>query len=185
MGRGLRLLRGICGGAVAALVLLPGWGAGGVALGAEGGDLQLSSPAFHPNGSIPTRYACDGSNISPPLKWSGSPRGTRSLALIVDDPDAPGQVWVHWVAYNLPPEAGGLGEGASGSLPGSAREGRNSWGTFGYGGPCPPSGTHRYRFKLYALDTRLDLRTPDKSGLLEAIKGHILDRVELTARYAK
>ncbi|NIU49654.1 MAG: YbhB/YbcL family Raf kinase inhibitor-like protein [Thermoplasmata archaeon] len=147
--------------------------------------MRLSSPAFEPNGSIPTRFACNGADVSPPLRWSGIPEGTETLALIVDDPDAPRGVWVHWVAYNLSPDPGGLEAAASGSLPEPAREGRNSWGSTGYGGPCPPSGAHRYVFKLYALDASLDLDKPDKPALLQAMEGHTLGHAELVGRYAR
>ncbi len=148
-------------------------------------NLQILSPAFDPHGPIPTRYTCNGADVSPPLQWSGVSDSARSLALIVDDPDAPNQVWVHWVVYNLPPEQEGLEEDASGSLPEPAESGRNSWGDVGYGGPCPPSGTHRYRFKLYALDTRLEVASPDKTVLLQAMQGHVLEQAVLIGQYAQ
>ncbi|HKJ71810.1 MAG TPA: YbhB/YbcL family Raf kinase inhibitor-like protein [Gammaproteobacteria bacterium] len=166
-----------------AVVGLLGAGLGGALAGESA--LRLQSPAFGDGGAIPTRFACDGADVSPPLRWSGTPAGTRSLALIVDDPDAPGRVWVHWVVFNLPATVGGLAGEVSGALPGAAREGRNSWGDAAYGGPCPPSGSHRYRFTLYALDTALDLEAPDKAALLAAMRGHVLDRVRLVGRYAK
>jgi len=154
--------------------------------------LTLSSPAFRHNGEIPARYTCDGEDISPPLTWSGVPRNTRSLALIVDDPDAPDprapkMVWVHWVLYNLPPEAGGLPEGVGkNQLPPGTREGLNDWKRTGYGGPCPPIGRHRYFFKLYALDTVLpDLGTPSKKQLEQAMQGHILEEAVLIGTYQR
>jgi Raf kinase inhibitor-like YbhB/YbcL family protein len=154
--------------------------------------LELSSPAFSPNDSIPTIYTCDGRDISPPFSWSGVPPGTRSLALITDDPDAPDpeapkMTWVHWVLYNIPVEASGLAENAgSGELPGDTLEGVNDWGRTGYGGPCPPIGRHRYFFKLYALDTVLpDLGNPRKEKLLEAMEDHVLGQAELVGTYQR
>ena len=154
--------------------------------------LKLSSQAFSPNDPIPTIYTCDGRDVSPPLSWSGLPPGTRSMALIIDDPDAPDpkapkMTWVHWVLYNIPVEATGLAENAgSGELPGNTREGINDWGRTGYGGPCPPIGRHRYFFKLYALDTLLpDLGNPRKEKLLEAMGGHVLGQAELVGTYQR
>jgi hypothetical protein len=154
--------------------------------------LALTSTAFVHEGAIPAAYTCQGKDISVPLAWSGLPDGTRSLALIVDDPDAPDpaapkMTWVHWVLYNIPPGADGLEEGVKSSgLPEGTREGRNDWGRTGYGGPCPPVGRHRYFFKLYALDVVLpDLGTPDKARLERAMKGHVLAKHELIGTYAK
>lgn len=145
--------------------------------------MQLTSPAFAPGGPVPSRYTCDGEDVSPPLAWDGVPEGAESLALIVDDPDAPGKIWVHWVLYALPPEMTGLEEGA---VPAGAREGMTDFGRTGYGGPCPPSGTHRYDFTLYALDARLDLPPgATKSQLLEAMEGHVLAKSGLQGRYAR
>src|SRR5215210_2709323 len=119
--------------------------------------ISLTSPAFTANGAIPSVHTCDGRDLSPALAWSGVPPAAKSLALIVDDPDAPRGTWVHWVVYNLPPSATGLPEGAgSGALLAGATSGRNDFKRTGYGGPCPPSGSHRYFFKLYALDAVLD-----------------------------
>ncbi len=150
-------------------------------------ELRISSTAFQHMGSIPSKYTADGENISPPLAWSGVPEGTKSLALIVDDPDAPGNVWVHWVLYDIPPGAGGLKEGVSSSeLPPGTREGLNDWGKKGYGGPSPPSGTHRYFFKLYALDTVLpELGRPTKAALEAAMEGHVLAKAELVGTYKR
>ncbi|MDH3526266.1 MAG: YbhB/YbcL family Raf kinase inhibitor-like protein [Gammaproteobacteria bacterium] len=154
--------------------------------------IKLASTAFKHNGEIPPPYTCDDRDISPDLSWSGLPAGTQSLALIVDDPDAPDPAaprttWVHWVLYNIPPAANGL-EQATGrdALPAGTGEGVNDWGRTGYGGPCPPVGRHRYFFKLYALDTTLpDLGKPDKSDLLRAMEGHILEQVELVGTYQR
>ncbi len=149
----------------------------------------IHSPAFEEGGSIPARHTCDGEDISPPLHWSGVTEGARSLALVVDDPDAPDprapkMVWVHWVLYNLPVDSSGLAEGVS-VLPASTLEGLNDWKRTGYGGPCPPIGRHRYFFKLYALDTELpDLGMPTKAQLLEAMEGHVLGEVVLMGTYA-
>lgn len=150
----------------------------------------LSSAAFAHQGAIPSKYTCEGADLSPPLSWSGLPPGTRSLALIVDDPDAPDpaapkMTWVHWVIYNLPPDAPGLAEGAP-ALPAGTRQGMNDWHRTGYGGPCPPIGRHRYFHKLYALDTELpDLGRPTKAALEKAMKGHILGQAELVGTYQK
>jgi len=149
----------------------------------------IQSPAFEEGGSIPARYTCDGDDVSPPLQWAGVPEGTRSLALIVDDPDAPDpaaprMVWVHWVLYNLPPDSQGLPEAVE-ALPAGTLEGINDWKRTGYGGPCPPVGRHRYFFKLYALDTVLpDLGEPNKAELLEAMQGHVLGEAVLMGTYA-
>ncbi len=152
----------------------------------------LTSSAFVHEGEIPTVYTCEGEDISPPLAWTDPPEGTKSLALIVDDPDAPDpeapkMTWVHWVLYNLPAGAGTLAEGlAPDALPESAREGVNDWGRTGYGGPCPPIGRHRYFHKLYALDVVLpDLGAPTKEALEKAMGGHILAKAELMGTYEK
>lgn len=154
--------------------------------------MTLESPAFAHDGAIPALYTCEGRDVSPPLLWSGVPTGARSLALIVDDPDAPDpaapkRVWVHWVLYNLPRDANGLEEAVSSAgLPAGTREGRNDWGRTGFGGPCPPIGRHRYFHKLYALDTVLpDLQQPDKVGLLKAMQGHVIAEAELVGTYRK
>jgi Raf kinase inhibitor-like YbhB/YbcL family protein len=152
--------------------------------------LTLTSPAFRHAGAIPERFTCDGEDVSPALAWSGAPAGTRSLALIVDDPDAPDPaapkiVWVHWVLYNLPADSAGLPEAVS-ALPSGTREGRNDWKRTGWGGPCPPIGRHRYFFKLYALDTVLpDLHEPAKAALEAAMEGHILESAELIGTYQR
>jgi Raf kinase inhibitor-like YbhB/YbcL family protein len=153
--------------------------------------LTLTSPAFAAGGAIPARYTCEGTDVSPPLAWSGAPEGTRSFALVVDDPDAPDpaapkRVWVHWVLYGLPPSMRALAEGASpGALPAGAREGRHDGGGSGYSGPCPPIGRHRYFHKLYALDTVLpDLGSKaTKADLERAMHGHVLASAELVGTY--
>ena len=152
----------------------------------------LSSAAFQPDGEIPAKYTCEGEDVSPALTWSGVPSGTKSLALIVDDPDAPDpaapkMTWVQWVLYDVPPSAQGLPEAAGvNSLPRGTREGLNDWKRKGYGGPCPPIGRHRYFFKLYALDTDLgDLGEPTKARLKKAMAGHILGEVQLVGTYQK
>jgi Raf kinase inhibitor-like YbhB/YbcL family protein len=154
--------------------------------------LTLTSPAFQHQGEIPSRHTCEGEDVSPALAWSGAPQGTRSLALIVDDPDAPDpkapkMTWVHWVLYDLPPSSAGLPEGVDPrALPAGTREGTNDWKRTGWGGPCPPMGRHRYFFKLYALDAELaDLRQPTKARLEEAMKGHVLAQTELVGTYEK
>lgn len=150
-------------------------------------DLSLSSPAFGDGETIPTLYTCDGRDISPPLQWRGVPEEARSLALVVDDPDAPAGTWVHWVVYNIPPDTARLAEDtASEDLPAGAREGVNSWGRTGYGGPCPPSGEHRYLHKLYALDEVLsDLGNPTKVELERALMGHFIERARLIGIYER
>ena len=154
--------------------------------------LSLSSPVFTQNGPIPKLYTCQGKDISPSINWSGLPDGTKSLVLIVDDPDAPDpaapkRTWVHWVLYNIPPSASGLPEAVNATgLPTGTRQGRNDWDRTGYGGPCPPIGRHRYFHKLYALDIVLqDLKQPNKATVLEAMEGHVLETAELIGTYQK
>jgi len=150
--------------------------------------MKLESTAFAANGEIPRRHTCEGDDAAPPLRWSDVPAGTRSLALIVDDPDAPDpakpqRTWVHWVLYDVPSSAGGLAEGKP---PEGARDGLNDWQRTGYGGPCPPIGRHRYFFKLYALDSELgDLHRPNKAALEREMKGHVLAQAELIGTYQK
>lgn len=150
--------------------------------------MTLTSSAFTHGAMIPKDYTCDGKDISPPLSWSDPPEKTQSFALIMDDPDAPMGTWVHWVIYNIPATARGLPEGVpkDADLPDGSRQGRNSWRRIGYGGPCPPSGTHRYFFKLYALDTVLTLASgATKDELLKAMEGHILAQAEFMGRYSR
>lgn len=154
--------------------------------------LVLTSTAFAPGGDIPRRFTCQGEDVSPALAWRGAPEGTRSFALIVDDPDAPDparprMTWVHWVLYDLPASASELPEGVrAADLPAGTRQGRNDWKRTGYGGPCPPIGRHRYFHKLYALDALLgDLGEPVKAELERAMAGHILASAELVGTYQK
>jgi Raf kinase inhibitor-like YbhB/YbcL family protein len=149
---------------------------------------ELTSPAFTAGGTIPEEYSCKGQDISPELNWGDPPSGTQSLALIMDDPDAPAGTWVHWVLFNIPVESHGLPQNISpdAALEDSSLSGSNSWRNFGYGGPCPPSGTHRYFFKLYALDTLLGLETgATKAKLEDAMDGHILAETELMGVFSK
>ncbi len=151
--------------------------------------LAVTSPAFRDGGAIPKRFTCQGRDTSPELAWTGVPPGAKSLALIVDDPDAPDpaaprRTWVHWVVYDISVAAAGLPEG--GSLPPGARQGTNDWHRTGYGGPCPPVGRHRYFFKLYALDAALgDIGAPNKGELERAIEGHVLSRAQVVGTYEK
>ncbi|SDY34124.1 YbhB/YbcL family Raf kinase inhibitor-like protein [Nitrosomonas sp. Nm58] len=154
--------------------------------------LTLTSPSFSHNGMIPASYTCDSQDISPALLWSGIPDRTKSLVLIVDDPDAPDpaapkMTWVHWVLYNIPPQANGLPENvAANELPTGTLQGINDWRRTGYGGPCPPIGIHRYFHKLYALDTVLpDLKHPTKLELEKVMQGHIILHTELIGRYQR
>lgn len=162
----------------------------GITIAHAEGIMRLTSTAFTHQGSIPTVYTCEGKDISPPLAWTDVPAGAKSLALILDDPDAPDpaapkMTWVHWVLYNLPATNGGLSEGVK-ALPEGTKEGVNDWKRTGYGGPCPPIGRHRYFHKLYALDTQLpDLKQPTKTKLEEVMKGHIIGEAVLMGTYQK
>ncbi|MFQ5938304.1 MAG: YbhB/YbcL family Raf kinase inhibitor-like protein [Acidiferrobacterales bacterium] len=154
--------------------------------------LTLTSSAFTHNGEIPKRYTCDGNDVSPDLSWTDVPANAKGLVLIVDDPDAPDpaapkMVWVHWALYDIPPNATGLPEAvAPPDLPAGTKEGLNDWKRTGYGGPCPPTGRHRYFHKLYALDLELpDLGEPTKADLERAMKGHVLDAAELIGTYQR
>jgi Raf kinase inhibitor-like YbhB/YbcL family protein len=179
----------IVAGLVTLLTTLP---TGASAQGASAMTFSLTSSAFAESGEIPTCYTCEGQDASPPLAWLEPPSGTKSLALIVDDPDAPDpkapkRTWVHWVLYNLPPTAGQLAEAVERrALPTGAREGLNDWKRTGYGGPCPPIGRHRYFHKLYALDAVLpDLSQPSKTQLEQAMRGHVLAQAEFVGTYEK
>lgn len=150
--------------------------------------MKLTSPIIGPGGQIPARYTCDGENVSPPLRWDDVPEKAEALALIVDDPDAPAKVWVHWVLYDIPPEVGELPEDVAPgqTLEGGAAHGVNDFEQLGWGGPCPPSGTHRYRFTLYALDAELSLPPgATKEEVLKAMEGHVLDQQQLTGHYTR
>jgi Raf kinase inhibitor-like YbhB/YbcL family protein len=178
-------------GALAAWLACAAVGPGAVAAEGKSMSLTLVSGAFAPGASIPSVYTCEGKDISPPLAWSGVPPGTKSLVLIVDDPDAPDPAsprvtWVHWVLYNLPATSTGLAEAVKpGALPAGTREGVNDWGRTGYGGPCPPVGRHRYVHKLYALDTLLQLDRANKAAVEQAMQGHILGEATLIGTYQK
>lgn len=149
--------------------------------------LRISTPAFQDGGTIPKKFTCDGADVSPALSWSDAPSGTQSFSLVADDPDAPAGTWVHWVLYDLPPTATGLPENLAkdAKLPDGSRQGRNDFRKIGYNGPCPPRGaTHRYFFKLYALDAKSGLEPgATKADLERAMKGHILAHAELMAKF--
>jgi Raf kinase inhibitor-like YbhB/YbcL family protein len=154
--------------------------------------LTLTSTAFQHDGEIPPKYTCEGDDVSPALSWVEVPAGAASLALVMDDPDAPDpkapkMTWVHWVLYNIPASATGLEEGISPqNLPSGTLEGLNDWKRTGWGGPCPPQGRHRYSFRLYALDVVLpDLHKPTKSKVESSMEGHILAQAELIGAYEK
>lgn len=151
--------------------------------------LELKSPAFGNNEFIPKKHSCQGQDVSPELSWEGAPPGTKSIALICDDPDAPIGTWVHWVIYDMPPEKSSLAEAVALDpvLEGGIKQGKNDFGAIGYGGPCPPSGKpHRYFFKLYCLDVSLNL-SPGirKKDLEKAMKGHIVAETELIGLYKR
>lgn len=145
--------------------------------------MQITGTALENNAKIPKKYTCDAENVSPPLSWSETPEGTQSLALVVDDPDAPAGTWIHWIVWNIDPSVKEIKEN---SVPAQAIQGRNSFGDTKYGGPCPPSGTHRYVFKLYALDSRLDLaQGSDIAQLEKVMEGHVIDKSELIGLYSR
>jgi|Deesub1362B_J571_1020462.scaffolds.fasta_scaffold27118_1 hypothetical protein len=151
--------------------------------------LSISSPAFQEGGEIPAKYTCEGQDVSPELVWGEPPAGTQSFVLIMDDPDAPGGVFTHWVLFNLPVASRKLPEGvpAQAQLPDGSLQGKNDFGKIGYGGPCPPSGRpHRYQFTLYALDQPLDLKAGvSKKQVIQAMQGHILAQGRLTGTYQR
>ena len=157
-------------------------------ISARRGEMELKSSAFSQGEAIPSKYTCDGEDVSPPLAWTEPPPGTKSLALISDDPDAPVGTWVHWVVYNLPPSTRQLPEAfpTDGQLPDGTRQGKTDFGRTGYGGPCPPSGTHRYFFKLFSLDATLSLPPGSTAKQLEnAMQGHILAEAQLMGTYRR
>ena len=152
------------------------------------GGLEISSQAFKDGGAIPSRYTCDGANVSPPISWAAGPDGTKSYALVVDDPDAPRGTFTHWVMFNIPADVHALPENvpASRTLANRARQGSNDFRKVGYGGPCPPSGTHRYFFRVYALSTDLDLEAgATKEQLVRAMEGRILAHGQLVGTYSR
>lgn len=170
-----------------AVAMLAGFASGNKAMA-----LTLTSTAFDAGHDMPVIFTCDGKDVSPPLSWSGVPAGTKSLALIVEDPDAPDpakpqRVWKHWVLYDIPPGANGLPQGVQAKdLPPGTREGLNDWKRTGYGGPCPPTGRHRYFHRLYALDVVLpDLGHPTRDQLEKAMQGHVIEQAELIGLYQK
>lgn len=185
-----RLLLGLC-----CILLLPVMSCGNPASGSAQrnepaqSSFRIESSAFKQGATIPNRYTCQGENVSPPLVWANPPAGARSFALIVEDPDAPAGTWIHWVVYNLPAQARAVDENTPklAELPNGALQGMTSFGSVGYGGPCPPPGrAHRYFFRLYALDTVLDLKAgATKAGVLAALKGHILSEAQLMGRFKR
>jgi len=153
----------------------------GVAAG--GAKMKITGVAFQEGGNIPSKFTCDGSDASPGLNFSGAPVEAKSLALIVDDPDAPSGLFTHWIAWNIDPKASVIGESSS---PAGAVQGTNDFGKSGYGGPCPPSGTHRYYFKIFALDRALDLKPGARRKELDAaMSGHVIAQGELMGRYSR
>ena len=151
-------------------------------------EFPFTSTAFNNEERIPTKYTCDGKDVSPPLQWSDPPQDTKSFALICDDPDTPRGTWVHWILYNIPASTGALQEAipSDANLADGSWHGMNNWGRLGYGGPCPPSGTHRYFFNLYALDKMLDLTSgASKDQVWHAMHGHILAQAQLMGVYSR
>jgi Raf kinase inhibitor-like YbhB/YbcL family protein len=151
-------------------------------------EIKLTSAAFKEGEPIPRTYTCDGVNVSPPLEWGGVPKTAKTIAIVGDDPDAPGGTWVHWVLYNLPAENIGLVENlpATETLKAGGFQGKNDFGKIGYDGPCPPSGTHRYFFKIYALDSELPLKAgATKAQLMKAMEGHIVVQAQLMGTYRR
>ena len=153
-----------------------------------GKTMEITSSSFVHEDMIPAKYTCDGQNISPPLAWSGAPKETKSFALICDDPDAPAGTWVHWVIFDIPSNINFLPEKVAKQeeIAGLGKNGKNSSRRYGYDGPCPPSGTHRYYFKLYALDKMLNLKAGlSKEELLSAMKNHVLAEAQIMGRYKR
>jgi len=149
---------------------------------AGGAKMKMTSSAFQEGGNIPSKFSCDGADTSPPLQIADVPSGAKSLVLIVDDPDAPSGLFTHWTAWNISPQTSTIAEGS----PPKGVQGTNDFGKSGYGGPCPPSGTHRYYFKIFALDRELDLPSGAKRGQLDAaMKGHVIAQGELIGRYSR
>ena len=151
--------------------------------------IELRSSAFENGKAIPVKHSCDGEDVSPPLEWSGVPKEAKSIALICDDPDAPGGIWVHWVLYGIPPGVAGIEESipSKGKVIGRARHGQNDFRRLGYGGPCPPKGkAHRYFFKIYALDEELELQAgASKKDLLKVMQGHVMAEGQLVGTYQR
>jgi Raf kinase inhibitor-like YbhB/YbcL family protein len=150
--------------------------------------MRISTPAFHEAGTIPAKYTCDGENISPPLEWADVPAEAKTLALIMDDPDAPKGLFLHWLLYDIPVSEKGLTEGVGtvDATAGGGKQGRNGFGNVAYGGPCPPSGTHRYFLHLYALDAALGMPAgAGRQDVEKAMRGHVLGQADLMGRYAR
>lgn len=190
-----RLVLGVCGILLSPMLLMPIPSCGNPASGSAQGkqsaqtSFRIESTAFKQGALIPARFTCKGENVSPPLAWTDPPAGTRSFALIVEDPDAPAGTWTHWVVYNLPAHARAMGENTpkQGELPNGGLQGTSSFDSVGYGGPCPPPGNaHRYFFRLYALDTVLNLKAgAAKAEVQAAMKGHVVGRAELMGRFKR
>jgi Raf kinase inhibitor-like YbhB/YbcL family protein len=165
----------IAGASIVVVAAIASFAAGGV-------KMKITSSAFQQGGNIPSKFSCDGANTSPPLQVSDVPSGAKSLVLVVDDPDAPSGLFTHWTVWNIPPQTSTIAEG---STP-KGVQGTNDFGKSGYGGPCPPSGAHRYYFKIFALDRELDLPSGAKRSQLDtAMKGHVIAQGELMGRYAR
>ena len=170
------MLRSITIGAIAVLL------APIVLLAAGGATMKITSSAFHEGGSIPSKFTCDGSDTSPPVQITGIPSEAKSLVLIADDPDAPGGLFTHWLVWNIPPQTSSIAEG---NAP-KGVQGANDFGKSGYRGPCPPPGTHRYSFKIFALDRELELHADAKRSQVDAaMRGHVIAQGELVGRYAR
>ncbi|MBD3393749.1 MAG: YbhB/YbcL family Raf kinase inhibitor-like protein [Chitinivibrionales bacterium] len=151
-------------------------------------EITVTSSAFGPMQHIPSKYTCDGDDVSPPIAWTGVPEGAASIVLISDDPDAPAGTWIHWVCYDIPVAADGLPENVpqADTLPGGGKQGITDFRRIGYGGPCPPGGTHRYFFKIYALDSMLGLPAgKSKKDVEKAMQGHVIARGELVGKYSR
>ena len=145
--------------------------------------MKITTTAFQQGGNIPSKFTCDGADANPPLRFEGAPAEAKSLALIADDPDAPGGLFTHWLVWNIDPKTTSVEEN---SAPSNGVQGKNDFGKSGYGGPCPPSGTHRYVFKIFALDRQLDLAADSKRAQLDAqMRGHIIAQGELIGRYSR
>jgi Raf kinase inhibitor-like YbhB/YbcL family protein len=152
-------------------------------LAAGGGKMKITSAAFQNGGNIPSKFTCDGADTNPPLRFEGAPAEAKSLVLIVDDPDAPSGLFTHWLVWNMDAKTTEIAEGGGSSI---GTQGKNDFGKLGYGGPCPPSGTHRYYFKVFALDNQLDLAAGSKRAQLDsAMKGHVIAQGELMGRYSR
>lgn len=151
-------------------------------------DIHITSPVFEDGGIIPKKYTCDDLDMSPPIEWSNVPEGTKTISIVCDDPDAPMKTWIHWIIFNIPGDVTGLPENVppEKELENGAKQGMNDFHKVGYGGPCPPSGTHRYFFKIYALDITLDLPAGvSKSHLMIAMEGHVISESHLMGTYTR